>query len=94
MYDYILGYSAANDVSSRDAQFGQSQWCFSKGFDGSCPLGKSENRYLNTPGKVDRDLLMDYPGPVIASAKLIPDPHKLRLRGIMNDKVMQESGTE
>jgi 2-keto-4-pentenoate hydratase/2-oxohepta-3-ene-1,7-dioic acid hydratase in catechol pathway len=37
--DYILGYTAANDVSSRSAQFAQSQWCFSKGFDGSCPIG-------------------------------------------------------
>jgi 2-keto-4-pentenoate hydratase/2-oxohepta-3-ene-1,7-dioic acid hydratase in catechol pathway len=37
--DYVLGYTAANDVSSRTSQFAQSQWCFSKGFDGSCPLG-------------------------------------------------------
>jgi 2-keto-4-pentenoate hydratase/2-oxohepta-3-ene-1,7-dioic acid hydratase in catechol pathway len=37
--DYVLGYTAANDVSSRTAQFATSQWCFSKGFDGSCPLG-------------------------------------------------------
>ncbi|KAH8883506.1 hypothetical protein GQ53DRAFT_882727 [Thozetella sp. PMI_491] len=36
---YVLGYSACNDVSSRDAQFAQSQWCFSKGFDGACPIG-------------------------------------------------------
>lgn len=38
--DYVLGYTASNDVSSRTAQFAQSQWCFSKGFDGSCPIGK------------------------------------------------------
>lgn len=38
--DYILGYTAANDVSSRTSQFAQSQWCFSKGFDESCPIGK------------------------------------------------------
>ncbi|KAL3474595.1 hypothetical protein BJX99DRAFT_231288 [Aspergillus californicus] len=37
--DYVLGYTAANDVSSRTSQMNQSQWCFSKGFDGSCPLG-------------------------------------------------------
>ncbi|KAL4874757.1 hypothetical protein BJY04DRAFT_224665, partial [Aspergillus karnatakaensis] len=36
---YVLGYTAANDVSSRTSQMNQSQWCFSKGFDGSCPLG-------------------------------------------------------
>jgi 2-keto-4-pentenoate hydratase/2-oxohepta-3-ene-1,7-dioic acid hydratase in catechol pathway len=40
--DYILGYTAANDISSRTSQFAQSQWCFSKGFDGSCPIGKLE----------------------------------------------------
>ncbi|KAK7186466.1 homoprotocatechuate catabolism bifunctional isomerase/decarboxylase [Paraphaeosphaeria sporulosa] len=37
--DYVLGYTACNDISSRASQFAQSQWCFSKGFDGSCPIG-------------------------------------------------------
>ncbi|EST06758.1 Fumarylacetoacetase, C-terminal [Kalmanozyma brasiliensis GHG001] len=37
--DYVLGITAANDVSSRKAQFAQSQWSYSKGFDGACPLG-------------------------------------------------------
>ncbi|TID19329.1 emb [Venturia nashicola] len=37
--EYILGYTASNDVSSRVSQLNQSQWCFSKGFDGSCPIG-------------------------------------------------------
>ncbi|CRG86745.1 Fumarylacetoacetate hydrolase domain-containing protein 2 [Talaromyces islandicus] len=37
--DYVLGYTAANDVSSRTSQTNQSQWCFSKGFDSACPLG-------------------------------------------------------
>jgi 2-keto-4-pentenoate hydratase/2-oxohepta-3-ene-1,7-dioic acid hydratase in catechol pathway len=31
--------TAANDVSSRQAQFAQSQWCYSKSFDTACPLG-------------------------------------------------------
>jgi hypothetical protein len=31
--------TAANDVSSRKAQFAQSQWCYSKSFDTACPLG-------------------------------------------------------
>jgi len=38
--DYVLGYTAANDVSSRVSQFAQSQWSYSKGFDGACPIGK------------------------------------------------------
>ncbi|KAI2782489.1 hypothetical protein F4815DRAFT_497893 [Daldinia loculata] len=36
---YVLGYTAANEVSSRVAQLAQSQACYSKGFDGACPLG-------------------------------------------------------
>ena len=38
--DYVLGYTAANDVSSRTSQFAQTQWSFSKSFDGACPIGK------------------------------------------------------
>lgn len=36
---YVLGYTAANDISSRTSQLNQSQWSFSKSFDGACPLG-------------------------------------------------------
>jgi len=39
--DYVLGYTAANDVSARDWQKakGGSQWCRGKMFDTFCPLG-------------------------------------------------------
>ncbi|WWC63708.1 uncharacterized protein I303_106313 [Kwoniella dejecticola CBS 10117] len=37
--DYLLGITAANDVSQRAAQFAQSQWSYSKSFDGACPIG-------------------------------------------------------
>ncbi|KAL4756923.1 fumarylacetoacetate hydrolase family protein [Aspergillus foveolatus] len=37
--DYVLGYTCSNDVSARTQQFKNSQWSFSKGLDGSCPLG-------------------------------------------------------
>jgi 2-keto-4-pentenoate hydratase/2-oxohepta-3-ene-1,7-dioic acid hydratase in catechol pathway len=37
--DYVLGYTCANDVSSRKLQEAQSQWNYSKGFDTACPLG-------------------------------------------------------
>ncbi|KAN0120295.1 putative fumarylacetoacetate hydrolase [Hyaloscypha variabilis] len=37
--DYVLGYTASNDVSARDLQFLTAQWSFSKGLDGSCPIG-------------------------------------------------------
>ncbi|GKT74919.1 fumarylacetoacetate hydrolase [Colletotrichum tofieldiae] len=48
--DYVLGYTACNDVSSRTYQLNQSQWCFAKGFDGSCPLG---------PTLVSKDIIPD-----------------------------------
>ncbi|MGN5634802.1 fumarylacetoacetate hydrolase family protein [Streptomyces sp. AC154] len=36
---YIFGYTVANDVSARDAQFSDVQWFRGKNFDGFCPLG-------------------------------------------------------
>ncbi|EXJ95773.1 hypothetical protein A1O1_00897 [Capronia coronata CBS 617.96] len=38
-YEYILGYTCSNDVSARTMQMLTTQWSFSKGLDGSCPLG-------------------------------------------------------
>jgi 2-keto-4-pentenoate hydratase/2-oxohepta-3-ene-1,7-dioic acid hydratase in catechol pathway len=37
--DQILGYTIANDVSARDAQFGDGQWLRGKSLDTFCPLG-------------------------------------------------------
>ncbi len=37
--DYVAGYTIANDVSARDAQFTGSQWIRGKSFDTFCPLG-------------------------------------------------------
>mmetsp|Transcript_32870 Transcript_32870/g.86816 ORF Transcript_32870/g.86816 Transcript_32870/m.86816 type:complete len:281 (+) Transcript_32870:78-920(+) len=41
--DYVLGYTVANDLSTRDWQkvpeLSGGQWCRSKGFDGFSPLG-------------------------------------------------------
>ncbi|KAK5657692.1 hypothetical protein OQA88_2764 [Cercophora sp. LCS_1] len=48
--DYVLGYTASNDISSRASQFAQTQWCYSKGFDGACPIG---------PVLVSKDLIPD-----------------------------------
>ncbi|MFQ5947860.1 MAG: fumarylacetoacetate hydrolase family protein [Acidimicrobiia bacterium] len=36
---YILGYTAANDVTARDLQRGDGQWTRAKSFDTFCPLG-------------------------------------------------------
>jgi 2-keto-4-pentenoate hydratase/2-oxohepta-3-ene-1,7-dioic acid hydratase in catechol pathway len=37
--NHLYSYTASNDVSSRAQQFAQSQWCYSKSFDGACPIG-------------------------------------------------------
>ena len=37
--DYVLGYTCGNDISARAQQFKNSQWSFSKGFDGAAPIG-------------------------------------------------------
>jgi 2-keto-4-pentenoate hydratase/2-oxohepta-3-ene-1,7-dioic acid hydratase in catechol pathway len=38
-YDFVAGYTCANDVSARDLQFADGQWFRGKGFDTFCPLG-------------------------------------------------------
>lgn len=42
--DYVLGYTASNDVSARSLQRLTAQWSFSKGLDSSCPIGKSNTQ--------------------------------------------------
>ncbi|MGW2339542.1 fumarylacetoacetate hydrolase family protein [Streptomyces sp. NPDC001661] len=51
---YVFGYTVANDVSARDAQFSDGQWFRGKNFDGFCPLGP----WIVTPADVPdpRDL--------------------------------------
>ncbi|EAW15392.1 fumarylacetoacetate hydrolase family protein [Aspergillus fischeri NRRL 181] len=68
--DYVLGYTCSNDVSARAQQFKNSQWCFSKGLDGSCPLG-----------------------PALVSPAAVADPHKLRIKAVLNSGVVQDSNT-
>jgi len=38
-YQYILGYTCANDVTARDLQLQDKQWLRCKSFDTFCPLG-------------------------------------------------------
>ena len=40
-YDYVLGYTAFNDVSARDFQFGDGQWQRGKSCDTFAPMGQS-----------------------------------------------------
>lgn len=47
--DYVLGYTASNDVSARTLQMLTTQWSFSKGLDGSCPIGSYYLYPFNPP---------------------------------------------
>ncbi len=38
-FNYVLGYTLANDLSARDLQFATSQWLLGKSCDGFCPIG-------------------------------------------------------
>src|SRR5262249_36851255 len=38
-FDYVAGYTCANDVSARDIEFRTSQWASGKMLDTFCPLG-------------------------------------------------------
>lgn len=38
-FDYIFGYTIANDLSARDVQYRHGQFFLGKSFDGTCPLG-------------------------------------------------------
>jgi 2-keto-4-pentenoate hydratase/2-oxohepta-3-ene-1,7-dioic acid hydratase in catechol pathway len=49
-YEYVFGYTIANDVSARDLQFSDGQWVRSKSLDTFCPLG---------PWIVTRDEILD-----------------------------------
>lgn len=44
---YILGYTAANDVTARDLQESDGQWTRAKGFDTFCPLGPWIDTHLD-----------------------------------------------
>ncbi len=47
-FDYIAGYTVMNDVSGREAQFGDGQWFRGKSFDTFAPLGPT----LVTPDEI------------------------------------------
>jgi 2-keto-4-pentenoate hydratase/2-oxohepta-3-ene-1,7-dioic acid hydratase in catechol pathway len=61
---YIIGYTAANDVTARDLQRSDGQWTRAKGFDTFCPLGPALETELDPVGlsvtcSVNGDLRQD-----------------------------------
>ncbi len=62
--DHVLGYTCANDVSARDCQRADEQWCRAKSFDTFCPLGPWIETELDPAactirGRVGGDTLQD-----------------------------------
>jgi 2-keto-4-pentenoate hydratase/2-oxohepta-3-ene-1,7-dioic acid hydratase in catechol pathway len=47
-YDYVAGYMVMNDVSAREAQFGDGQWFRGKSLDSFAPMGP----FLVTPDEI------------------------------------------
>ncbi|GAB3278253.1 fumarylacetoacetate hydrolase family protein [Microbacterium lacusdiani] len=37
--DYVFGYTVVNDITARNVQYSESQWCRAKSFDGFTPVG-------------------------------------------------------
>jgi 2-keto-4-pentenoate hydratase/2-oxohepta-3-ene-1,7-dioic acid hydratase in catechol pathway len=86
--DYVLGYTASNDVSARTLQMLTTQWSFSKGLDGSCPVGRSRT----APSSISHYLLCI--GPVLVSPKVITDPQTLSVKAIYNGQTVQDGNTK
>ena len=69
-YDYVLGYTAFNDISARDFQFKDGQWQRGKSCDTFAPMGQT-----------------------IVTTDMIPDPHNLSIKLVLNGQTMQDSNT-
>jgi 2-keto-4-pentenoate hydratase/2-oxohepta-3-ene-1,7-dioic acid hydratase in catechol pathway len=65
--DYILGYTLANDLTSRRHQSLTTQWSHSKSFDAFCPIG---------PCIVSSSLIPD-PTNIALTTRLASDPERL-----------------
>jgi 2-keto-4-pentenoate hydratase/2-oxohepta-3-ene-1,7-dioic acid hydratase in catechol pathway len=71
---YVLGYMAGNDISSRYWQMPErsgNQHGPAKSFDKFAPIG-----------------------PVIASSKVVPNPHNLWIKSIVNGEIRQSARTD
>lgn len=90
--DYVLGYTASNDVSARTMQMITTQWSFSKGLDGSCPIGKLPVPEL----KFDCNFLKIkfFIGPVLVAPSVIQDPQGLSIKAIYNGNTVQDGHTK
>jgi 2-keto-4-pentenoate hydratase/2-oxohepta-3-ene-1,7-dioic acid hydratase in catechol pathway len=60
-YDYVLGYTAFNDVSARDFQFADGQWQRGKSCDTFAPMGQTivTTDVINDPHKLAIKLILN-----------------------------------
>ena len=60
-YDYVLGYTAFNDVTARDFQFGDGQWQRGKSCDTFAPMGQTivTTDVITDPHKLSIKLLLN-----------------------------------
>ncbi|WVW85185.1 hypothetical protein I302_107223 [Kwoniella bestiolae CBS 10118] len=68
--DYLLGITAANDLSSREAQFRTSQWSYSKSFDGACPIGPAIVHKDHIKGLAQVQIAGELNGKTVQDSKL------------------------
>ena len=88
--DYVHGYTCSNDVSARTLQLATSQWSFSKGLDGSCPIGKR----TCSVSSIIWEFPLTSPGPVLVTPEAISDPQSLKIIAIYNGEPVQDGNTK
>ncbi len=52
-FDYVFGYTCANDVTARDKQEPGGQWTYAKSFDTFCPIGPVIETGIKNPDNLE-----------------------------------------
>lgn len=86
--DYVLGYTAGNDVSARTEQFCNSQWSFSKGIKSTTSLWKDDLTSIIIG--LDKSAPL---GPILVSKGGLEDPQYLAIEATLNGETVQKSHT-
>ncbi|MEA2622893.1 MAG: hypothetical protein QOH61_1803 [Chloroflexota bacterium] len=68
-FRYVLGYTALNDVSARDLQFGDRQWVRGKSLDTFCPIGPMVVTLDELPDPNDLAIVCRVNGETLQSAR-------------------------
>ncbi|KAH7072512.1 hypothetical protein FB567DRAFT_584185 [Paraphoma chrysanthemicola] len=90
--EYVLGYTASNDVSARTEQLRNSQWCFGKGICAQSTKHEFLSNLLTSWFLTGMDGSCPI-GPVLVSGKALVNPEALQIKAIYNSNVVQDSNT-